>query len=40
MESIRFELEKLRVKLIIGLFFIFNYIVWIDISFILINAIR
>ena len=33
-ESIMFELEKLRFKLIIGLLVIFNYIVLIDINFV------
>jgi hypothetical protein len=40
MESIRLKLEKLEFKLIIGLVVISNYIVWIDINFILIDAIR
>jgi len=40
MESIRFELNKLGFKLIIGLLFIFNNIAWIEIHFILIDAIR
>ena len=39
MESIRLELEKLGFKLIIELVVIFNYIIWIDIHFILIDAI-
>ena len=34
------ELEKLEFKLIIGLVIIFNYIVWIDINLISIDAIR
>jgi hypothetical protein len=40
MESIRLKLEKLEFKLIIGLVVISNYIVWIDINFVLIDAIR
>jgi hypothetical protein len=40
MESIRFELEKLRFKLIIRLLVVFNNIVWIEIYFVLIDTIR
>jgi hypothetical protein len=40
MESIKLELENLEFKLIIGLVVVFNYIVWIDINLILIDAIR
>jgi len=40
MESIMLELEKLEFKLIIGLVVVFNYIIWIDINLILIDAIR
>jgi len=40
MESIKLEPENLEFKLIIGLVVLFNYIVWIDINLILIDAIR
>jgi hypothetical protein len=40
MESIRFELNKLGFKLIIGLLSIFSNIAWIEINFVLIDAIR
>jgi hypothetical protein len=39
MKSIKFELEKLGFKLIVGLLAIFNNIVWIKINFVLIDAI-
>ena len=40
MELIRLKLEKLEFKLIIGLVVMSNYIVWVDINFILMDAIR